>query len=820
MFKVDQITKGWDEAGSFATQINLYGFWDEHCFLTKSGDLGAALQIGGIDYESLDHAERDHAVKRLEAACRSLDDKTRLYQILFKRNRPAIPHAEYDNPLVRATVDQRKAFLQSKADRLYSIEIFWVVVIDGSYAKTSLLHALTQLPKRPRSALRDLRGLFSSSKERTLVYQQMERQRLLLQQKVQSLRGQLSDLTTVELLGAEKTFRLDRRLVNFRPSKFQEAHMCGAGHLDWQICNSELEAHRGYLRLDDDYVRVLTLKELPSQTRPLLLRGLFDIPANFHVVTEWHPVDNAKARKEIASRRRHYHNSKTSFISNLQDRQNTGPQDELVDDSKVAAVAELGNALTAIGREGNSFGEFTLSVVIYDEDRMKVEHAVAEFQKLFAEHDGLLYEERYNLLNAFFATVPGNRQFNLRKQWALNANYADLSFLFTMDVGSAWNRHLEREYVAVLESTHSTPYYLNLHSGDVAHTLLLGATGSGKSFCLSFLLQSLQKYDPLTFIFDLGGSYETLTRLFGGTYLNVGLKSPGFTINPFSLEATHENMNFLYLFLRVLIEAGGRYELTPDDEKALFAAIERAYKLPAEIRTLTNFASILGPLGERLYRWTQAGQFGYLFDNVADTLTFSRFQTLNFDGWSEYPDVLEPLLFYVLERASSEIERPTNTAIFKVFVIDEAWIFLKNKTIRDWITRAEKTWRKKNAAMILATQSVVELRASDMLHIVNESCPTKIFLSNPNIDRGLYAGIFQLNDTQLELLESLIPKRELLLIQPRGTKKLVLEVDALTYWIATNNARDNLRKQDYFARFGPEQGLLRLAEDYPNPLNP
>ncbi len=119
--------------------------------------------------------------------------------------------------------------------------------------------------------------------------------------------------------------------------------------------------------------------------------------------------------------------------------------------------------------------------------------------------------------------------------------------------------------------------------------------------------------------------------------------------------------------------------------------------------------------------------------------------------------------------------------------------------------------------MLLATQSVVELAASDMLHIVNESCPTKIFLSNPNIDRKLYADIFQLNDTQLELLESLVPKRELLLIQPRGTKKLVLEVDALGYWMATNNARDNLRKQDYFARFGPEQGLIRLAHDYPNP---
>ena len=819
MFRTSNITKDWQEAGSFAAQVNLYGFWDEHCFLTKTGDLGSALRIGGIDYESLDHAGRDYAVKRLEAAFRSLDEKTRLYQILFKRNRPAIPFAEYENPLVRAAVEQRSAFLQSKADRLYSIEIFWVVMIDGSYQKTGLLHALSQLPKQPRSSLLDLRALFSGSKERTLLYERVERDRLLLQQKVNSLSGQLSDLTTVELLGAEKTFRLDRRLVNFRPSKIDAAPLCGARHLDWQVCDSELEAHRGYLRMDDYYFRVLTLKELPSETRPLLLQGLFDVPANFHVVTEWHPVDNAKARKEIASRRRHHHNSKTSFVSNLQDRQNTGPQDELVDDSKAAAVAELGNALTAMGMEGKSFGEFTLSVVVYDEDRVKVEHAVAEFQKLFTRHDGLLYEERYNLLNAFFATVPGNRQFNLRKQWALNSNYADLSFLFTVDSGSQWNPHLEREYIAALETTHGTPYYLNIHSGDVAHTLLLGATGSGKSFTLSFTLQSLQKYDPLTFIFDLGGSYETVTRAFNGTYLNVGLKTPGFTINPFLLESTPENMNFLYLFLRVLIEAGGRYELTPDDEKALFTAIERAYKLPAEIRTLTNFASILGPLGERLHRWTQAGQFGHLFDNAEDTLTFTRFQTFNFDGWSDYPDILEPLLFYVLQRASSEIVRPANTATFKVFVIDEAWIFLKNKTIRDWITRAEKTWRKKNAAMILATQSVVELAASDMLHIVNESCPTKIFLSNPNIDRKMYAEIFQLNDTQLELLESLVPKRELLLIQPRGTKKLVLEVDALGYWMATNNARDNIRKQDYFARFGPEQGLIRLAHDYPNPLN-
>ena len=43
MFRLEQITRDWREAGSFVEHINLYGFWDEHSFLTKSGDLGICL---------------------------------------------------------------------------------------------------------------------------------------------------------------------------------------------------------------------------------------------------------------------------------------------------------------------------------------------------------------------------------------------------------------------------------------------------------------------------------------------------------------------------------------------------------------------------------------------------------------------------------------------------------------------------------------------------------------------------------------------------------------------------------------------------------
>ena len=815
MFRLSEIVKDWKESGALQAHINLYGFWEEETFLTKSGDLGMVLRAKGIDYESLDHANRDHAVKRLEAALRTFDPRVRVYQALFKTNEPAIPHKQYGNPLVKAAIDQRMAYFASKADKLYSIDLYWIVLIQGSYARTTLWQALAKLPTDIGGSLRDVRALFSQDRQRTFLRAQIEHDHLLLRQKVLSLIGQLSDLVEIQLLGAEEAFRALRRFINFGPFKIMNSCLHGSRYLDFQLCDSEIEAHRGYLQLDDYWVQVLTLKELPSETRPLLLKELFEIGTNFHVVTEWRAIDNARARKQIASRRRHHHNTKTSFLSNLEEKGNSGPKDDLVDDSKQAAVEELGECLKAIGNDGKYFGEFTLSVVLYDRQEAKVREAIPEFQRVFTTHDALLYEERYNLLNALFATVPGNHAFNLRKQEMLNTNYADLSFLFTIDQGRQWNDHLNSEYLAVLETDHSTPYYVNLHDQDIAHTLVLGYTGSGKSFLLNFLIQNLQKYEPLTYIFDLGGSYESLTQIFGGSYLNVGLESQTFTINPFCLDPTRENLNFLYLFAKVLIEGNGKYELTGQDEKALYAGVERMYKLEPDSRTLSNFASMIGPLGERLHRWTRAGQFGYVFDNAQDTLTFSRFQTFNFDGMQQYPDVLEPLLFYVLHRASNQIEDVELTATFKAFILDEAWIFLRNRTIRDYITRAEKTWRKKNAAMILATQSVHELMQSDMLAVVNECCATKIFLANPSVDHKLYAEIFHLNDTELDLLGSLVPKRDLLIKQHAGSKNARLNVDSLSYWMATNNPKDNVTKREYLDRYGAVEGLSRLARDFP-----
>jgi type IV secretion system protein VirB4 len=55
----------------------------------------------------------------------------------------------------------------------------------------------------------------------------------------------------------------------------------------------------------------------------------------------------------------------------------------------------------------------------------------------------------------------------------------------------------------------------------------------------------------------------------------------------------------------------------------------------------------------------------------------------------------------------------------------------------------------------------------------------------------------------------------MLIRKAQSSKKVQLNVDSASHWMATNNARDNLKKRDYFARYGIAEGLCRLARDFP-----
>lgn len=782
--------KDHEDAGAFNALVGIHAAIGDGNLLTKGGDLGILSSLRGRDAECLDPEETDQTARRFESALRLFDERFRIYQYAFKREESELPYRHYSDPVVEEAVAGRARYLAGKSEKLCSLETYMAFVYEGW---------------RPN---RQFGPLLSEQKMRSRLDDELDAARELLANKVASFRVQVSDFLRVGPLDSQRAFAVLRRLLNYAPFKADAVKLKYASFVDFQACDSSLECHPDYLRLDDYHVQVLTLKEPPARTYANLLSGLSELPANYVIASEWKRESAHKARALIQSKRRHFHNSKASLLNFVGASGAAAPRDILIDDGAAALVASLGGSLEELEVQGRYFGQYSLTLILYHKDLAVLRRSVAQAFKVFAAFDAQLTEERYNRLNAFLSVLPGNAAYNLRRLWLLNTNCADLSFLSTTDAGHLRNGHLDHEYLAIVEGTGGAPYFFNLHAQDVGHTLILGATGAGKSFLLNFLLTNLQKYDPTTLIFDLGGSYENLTRLFNGAYVSIGSAGRAPSINPFVLPPTKENLLFLFSFVKVLIESNG-YRATAEEERDLFEQIENLYAVAPDQRRLFTLANILPRnMRAQLQPWVQGGPYASVFDNVEDHVTLSRFQTFDFEGMDRAP--LEPMLFYILYRGQIAINEAPPDAL-KVFVIDEAWRFFRHPAIKAYIVEALKTWRKKNAIVLLATQSSEDLVSSEVLPLVAESCPTKLFLSNPGMDREAYQRIFHLNDTETERIATLVPKQEFLLKQPGVAKVLRLNVDRKEYWIYTNNPPDNAKRRAAFERYGFREGLESLV---------
>lgn len=716
MVRLGRILRDYREAGSVNSLLALWGFVDDETFLTKAGHVGMVFRLAGVDYECLDDAERRAVVHRFEAALRVLDEHCRVYQYLCKHRIAPIEAAVCDDPVVNDAVQQRVAFLNERRDQLYEVELYLVLVYEGIQTR----HPSTRLQGVLRNPRRALEEWLSTHTVLRLLDRDLDRAVAHLHQKAAAFEVQLSDTVRPTRLGKADAFRFFRRLVNYTAD--DDTALRYDTHLDYFVADSPVDCHRTHLDVGEAHVKVLTMKEPPAATHAHLLEDLNTVPGEFIACLQWRRIPNDRMRRDIQTRRRHFFNQRVSLV-NYALPSDPRPDEMLVSPVAGTHVEELGGALTEIEVHGHFFGECSLTVVLFDRDPQLVARAAAEAAKVMATHDGTLVAETYNLLNAWLAIVPGNSAHNLRRLALLETNVADLSFLFTLNTGERISPYLGREALVPFETRHHTPYFFNLHVDDVGHALAVGMTGAGKSVVLKCLGLHAQKYQPHTVILDLGDGWRKVATRLRGSYVEVGLRQRDVTINPFTLDPTPENLHFLHAFARVLLEGADAYRLSDAEDRELYDAIENVYVLDTSQRRLFTLANLLPrSLAARLGKWVQGGRYADLFDHVEDTLTLQRFQVFNLEGARAYPAVLEPLLFYVLHRVNDRLAISAKAGELTLCVMDEAWRFIQHDRLRAYVQEALKTWRKRNGAMLLATQSIEDFASADLLRTVVENC--------------------------------------------------------------------------------------------------
>jgi len=522
----------------------------------------------------------------------------------------------------------------------------------------------------------------------------------------------------------------------------------------------DIERHPRHLIIGTKFVKVLTLKTLPERSEPDFLRPLRLVAGHYYLCLEWHQYELAEARKILKTCKDAHHDAETQMGAEK-------PDEEMKDAERKASVAEI-NEGQALLKEGARLGQMSLTAVCFGDSLQEAEATATTLAAAANGVDITLHGETRGSLAAYLATIPGNQKLNFHYLKALDLTMVDFSFIFANATGNQRNDHLRADCLIKLETEQKTSYAFNTHYGDIGHSVITGLTGSGKSFLVNTIIYSLQKYNPFVLILDWGGSYEGLVRHLGGRHTNLARGA----LNPFACGNDPSDIEFLTLWTRVLLEQDAE-PLTLDEQ--LFLREDIAWLKGKGYRTIEPLNGKLPmKLRHRLDYWL--ARYGTWLTRSEDEARLQDLDCYDFVGLENHKNLAEPFVLDLFHRATKVIRNPEIGTKLKAIFVDEAWAFLRNPLFLDYLREFPKTLRKHQGMITFSTQSLVDVKGSDIAQVIVECCPTKLFLHNPQLDFDLYSGVFHLNKTEVEMIPKLKPKQQFLLHRPDEVKVLNLKV--------------------------------------------
>jgi type IV secretion system protein TrbE len=509
------------------------------------------------------------------------------------------------------------------------------------------------------------------------------------------------------------------------------------------------------------HLRTLSLRGFPDRSWPGLLDELNRLALEYRWVVRWLPLEKAEAQKELGRKRRHWWSKRKGVAALLREviwQQET----RLVDSDAENQSLDADAALQELGADAVSFGFFTATITLWDEDEAAVTDKVELVGRVVRSEGFVAVEESLNAVEAWLSSLPGQCYASVRQPPVSSLNLVHMLPLSAVWAGPETNRHLDGPPLLVARTSGATPFRLVLHQGDVGHTLILGPTGAGKSVLLALIALQFRRYPgSRVVLFDKGRSSKAAVLAAGGAFhdLTLGDEAKAIAFQPLARIDEPEERAWAADWISVLLQQE-RIEITPELRGAVWSALGSLATAPIGERTVSGFAALLqsNRLKAALEPYTVGGPFGRLLDAEHEALGNAEILAFETEDLLGAKAAARAVLLYLFHRLERTLDgRPT------LIGVDEAWFALDDPVfapkLREWL----KTLRRKNASVLFSTQSLADITRSAIAPAVIESCLSRIFLPNARAiepeSREAYERL-GLNARQIETIARAVPKRD------------------------------------------------------------
>ena len=736
----------------------------EGVVLNKDGSFLSTFSFRGQDLDSSTESELITIAARLNHILKRLGSGWAIYCEALRRNSPGYEESLFPDP-VTALIDEERRIL-FEANSHYESEYFLTFqFLPESDSANKILSTFVTSQNNDEA-----------SYERLVETFQMETGRFL---------NLLSNIfPEVRRLGDEELLTYLHQTVSTKHHKILRPEV--PMYLDAVLSDSKLLT--GFEpKLDDMFLKVIAIKGFPGKSQPGLLDRLNRLPIKYRWVTRFIPLDKADAEKELTQYKRRWF-SKRKSVSTMLKEMVTSSESIMNDSDAVNKAQDADEALQEVSDDLVSYGYLSTTLILLGKDKEALKSEIREIERLINGLGFTTIQEDVNAVDAWLGTIPGNTRNNVRRPLLNTLNLAHLIPVSAVWAGPEKNEHLKGPPLLYGRTNGSTQFRLSLHVGDVGHTLILGPTGSGKSVFLNLIEAQFRRYkDAQVYIFDKGGSARALTMGVGGNYFDIGSDEKGLSFQPLSRIDDEGEKAWAQEWILTLLEQEN-VTITPAAKEEVWTALSSLSAAPVKERTIFGLSVLLQnyELRSALLPYTMDGPHGRLLDHTADNLSYGTWQCFEMESIMETPQAVLPVLSYLFHRLESRFDgRPT------MLVLDEAWLFLDNKSfsakIREWL----KVLRKANVMVVFATQSLSDVDQSPIASTIREACFTKIYLPNPsalNADASAFYKKFGLNEKQIQILATATPKRDYYYTSPQGNRLFELGLDEvqLVYCASTS----------------------------------